>query len=352
MARGIAAHVGHRVAHRREVDDARHAGEVLQDHARRREGDLLRRVGVRVPGRERLDVLAAHGDAVLVAQEVLEQDLQRERQPGDVVALLERLEPVDLVVRPPTSSSARASKEFSEAMAPPRVRVRFRDPTAPPRRRTPRARTRPSRSRRRRRRRRRAGRRRRPARRRRPVVVLAGAAPAAARRTQATRQPAAPLTIATAKAGGRASTVTLTSHSEADREHGGRATTHADATRSARAGGRRRARGRRGDPARPAIAGARHPLRCTRICRAGRAPLSAPRRAPAPRRSSRTPRSPRPARARRRCRPARRRGCPRTCRRGRGRGGRGRGGARAAARRAGPCRGRARCRCARPPACR
>ena len=47
--------------------------------------------------RERLDVLRADRLAVLVAQQVLEQDLQRERQPGDVVLRLEGLEPEDLV---------------------------------------------------------------------------------------------------------------------------------------------------------------------------------------------------------------------------------------------------------------
>ena len=37
----IAAHLGHRVAHRGQIDDARHAGEILQQHAGRPEGDLL-----------------------------------------------------------------------------------------------------------------------------------------------------------------------------------------------------------------------------------------------------------------------------------------------------------------------
>ena len=53
-------------------------------------------LGVVVPAGERLDVLLADGDAVLVAQEVLEQDLQRERQPGDVELRLQRVEAVDL----------------------------------------------------------------------------------------------------------------------------------------------------------------------------------------------------------------------------------------------------------------
>ena len=43
-------------------------------------------LGLRVPRRERLDVLAPDADAVLVAQQVLEQHLQREGQPRDVVA--------------------------------------------------------------------------------------------------------------------------------------------------------------------------------------------------------------------------------------------------------------------------
>jgi hypothetical protein len=55
----VAAEVGHRVAHRGEVDDAGHAGEVLHHDARGRERDLLRRLGAVVPGGERLDVLLA-----------------------------------------------------------------------------------------------------------------------------------------------------------------------------------------------------------------------------------------------------------------------------------------------------
>ena len=39
--RRVAAEVLHRLAHGGEVDDAGHAGEVLHDHARRRELDLL-----------------------------------------------------------------------------------------------------------------------------------------------------------------------------------------------------------------------------------------------------------------------------------------------------------------------
>ena len=38
---GIAAHRRHRIAHRREIDDARHAGKILQQHARRTKRDLF-----------------------------------------------------------------------------------------------------------------------------------------------------------------------------------------------------------------------------------------------------------------------------------------------------------------------
>ena len=47
----VAAHLRHRVAHRRQVDDRGHAGEVLHQHARGRERDLLARLGLGVPGR-------------------------------------------------------------------------------------------------------------------------------------------------------------------------------------------------------------------------------------------------------------------------------------------------------------
>ena len=53
---GVPAHLGDRVAHRREVDDRRHAGEVLHQHTSRAEGDLLARLRPGVPARERLDV--------------------------------------------------------------------------------------------------------------------------------------------------------------------------------------------------------------------------------------------------------------------------------------------------------
>ena len=50
----------------------------------------------------------AHADAVLVAQQVLEQDLERERQPRDIEARLQGVEPIDHVLAP---ADARAWRE-------------------------------------------------------------------------------------------------------------------------------------------------------------------------------------------------------------------------------------------------
>ena len=52
----VAAEVGHRVAHDREVDDGGHAGEVLEDDPRGHERDLGLGGDARPPGGERLDV--------------------------------------------------------------------------------------------------------------------------------------------------------------------------------------------------------------------------------------------------------------------------------------------------------
>ena len=90
--RGVAAHVGHRVAHRRKVDDCRHAGEVLVQHARRREADLAARLLLRHPPGYRFDVLLGCG-----AEDVLEQDTQRVGKPRHVPLRLESVETMDLV---------------------------------------------------------------------------------------------------------------------------------------------------------------------------------------------------------------------------------------------------------------
>ena len=89
---GVAAEVLHRVPHRGEVDDRGHAGEVLVDDAARPEGDLAPRLVGRHPARDRLRSWSLAGP-----QGVLEQDAQRVRQARDVPALLQRIEPEDLV---------------------------------------------------------------------------------------------------------------------------------------------------------------------------------------------------------------------------------------------------------------
>ncbi len=94
----IPAHVGHRVAHGGEVDDRRNPGEVLQQHAGGGEGDLLAGVGLGVPAGEGLDVRSADRAVALGPQQVLEQDLQRERQARHVVLALEHIQPEDLIL--------------------------------------------------------------------------------------------------------------------------------------------------------------------------------------------------------------------------------------------------------------
>ena len=90
--RGIATEVAHRVAHRGEVDDGRHAREILVEDARGREAQLAGRLVGRHPAGDCLDVgIRAR------AQRVLEQDPQRERQPLDVVCRLKRVQAEDLV---------------------------------------------------------------------------------------------------------------------------------------------------------------------------------------------------------------------------------------------------------------
>ena len=89
---GVAPERDDRVAHRGEVDDGRHAGEVLHEDPLGGEGDLLRvvagrlavaRSASRAQRARRLDVGRADLDAVLVAQQVLQEDLDGVGQPLD-----------------------------------------------------------------------------------------------------------------------------------------------------------------------------------------------------------------------------------------------------------------------------
>jgi hypothetical protein len=85
------------VPHGSEVDDAGDTGEVLEEDAGRRKGDLAmgRLTGGGVTG-EGLDVGGADVEAVLVAEEVLEEELERVRNPGEVGQRGEGIEAVDV----------------------------------------------------------------------------------------------------------------------------------------------------------------------------------------------------------------------------------------------------------------
>ena len=74
--RRIPAEILHCVSHRGQVDDRRHAREVLMEHARRPVRDVLGRLGLRLPAGDRLGI-----GLLAVAQHVLEQDPQRVGQP-------------------------------------------------------------------------------------------------------------------------------------------------------------------------------------------------------------------------------------------------------------------------------
>ena len=78
-------------AHRSQVGEQRHAGEVLQHHPRDDERDLVRAVRRRMPVGDLLDMLGRHQAAVAVAQHALEHDADRDRQPVDVRIRLRQL---------------------------------------------------------------------------------------------------------------------------------------------------------------------------------------------------------------------------------------------------------------------
>ena len=81
---GIAPQPRHGLAHGRQIDHGGHAGEVLHEHPHRAEGDLAVAAACRRPARQGLDVPGRHAVAVLVPEQVLQQDLERERQARDI----------------------------------------------------------------------------------------------------------------------------------------------------------------------------------------------------------------------------------------------------------------------------
>ena len=79
----IAAEPLHRAAHRGEIDNQRHAGEILQNDARDDEWDLLVRRRLRVPVRQRLDIFAPNFFPVAIPQDRFEHDADAHRQSRD-----------------------------------------------------------------------------------------------------------------------------------------------------------------------------------------------------------------------------------------------------------------------------
>ena len=66
------------VAHRGEIDDGRYAGEILQDDTTRGERNFGARGCMRIPVRERQDVVACDIAPVFMAQQIFQQDLEGE----------------------------------------------------------------------------------------------------------------------------------------------------------------------------------------------------------------------------------------------------------------------------------
>ncbi len=78
----------HGVAHGGQIDHGRHPGEILHQHPRRAKGDLPLRGALLQPGGNRFEVLAGDRPAIREAQQVLQQDLHRERQAGEIPQML------------------------------------------------------------------------------------------------------------------------------------------------------------------------------------------------------------------------------------------------------------------------
>jgi hypothetical protein len=84
-ALGIRTKLRCRIAHGGEIDHGRHAGEILHQHARWAERDLdLVLAFVHEPRSHRQNIGLLHRDAVFGAEQVFQQHLDRDRQPGDI----------------------------------------------------------------------------------------------------------------------------------------------------------------------------------------------------------------------------------------------------------------------------
>ena len=84
----VALHPRHGVPHGGEVHHAGHAGEVLQHHPRRHEGDLGLAAAVPVASAELPDVLLGHDPAAGETERVFQQDAEGEGEPVEVAQSL------------------------------------------------------------------------------------------------------------------------------------------------------------------------------------------------------------------------------------------------------------------------
>jgi hypothetical protein len=81
--RDVTASSDHCRPHRRQIDEKRDTGEILEQDAPDDEGDLRRPLCVRLPARQRFDVLVSDAPAVEIAQHGFEQDAKAHREPRD-----------------------------------------------------------------------------------------------------------------------------------------------------------------------------------------------------------------------------------------------------------------------------
>ena len=79
----ILARGGHGIAHRRQIDEERHAGEVLEDDAGDNEGNFLRGGFLGIPRGQRADVFLTDFASVAIAQNGFEHDADADRQARD-----------------------------------------------------------------------------------------------------------------------------------------------------------------------------------------------------------------------------------------------------------------------------
>jgi len=97
----VAAEGADGIAHGGEIHDGWNAGEILEEDAGGHEGDFFFGCaggGGGVPGGEGADIVGMNELAVFVAEEIFEQDFEREGEPGDVAdgRALDGCEAVDI----------------------------------------------------------------------------------------------------------------------------------------------------------------------------------------------------------------------------------------------------------------